>query len=127
VTITISAEDPRSIKAIEIAAAAGQWLKVRTADGQVAFGIPSQCDQADGRFYIVDGQSCDCEDFKRHGLSAERRGVERDHLACKHILAVRLHCELETAMRQRNQPRGRRGLTLLPSPVARLYDTLRED
>ena len=28
-TITISSEDPRSIKAIEIAAGAGQWLKCR--------------------------------------------------------------------------------------------------
>src|SRR5258708_7466445 len=122
-TITISSDDPRSIKAIEIAAGAGQWLKVRTADGEVAFGIPSQCKQANGRFYIVDGQRCDCEDFKRHGLSPERRGVEGDHLPCKHILAVRLHCELETAMRMRSQPRRRRGhLELLPSPVQQLAD-----
>jgi hypothetical protein len=32
-TITISAEDPRSIRALEIAAEAGQWIKCRTRDG----------------------------------------------------------------------------------------------
>jgi len=42
VSITISADDPRSIKAIEIAAGAGQWLKCRLADGRKAYGIPSQ-------------------------------------------------------------------------------------
>ncbi len=127
-TITISAEDQRSIKAVEIAAGAGQWLKCRTADGEVAFGIPSQCKQANGRFYIVDGQRCDCEDFKRNGLTPERRGEEGYHGPCKHILAVRLYCELETAMRMRKQPRRRRGhLSLLPSPVAQLaqrYDDI---
>jgi len=42
-TITISSEDPRSIKAIEIGAGAGQWLKCHAADGRKAFGVPSQC------------------------------------------------------------------------------------
>ncbi len=37
-TITISADEPRSIKAIEIAATLGQWLRCRTADGQKAYG-----------------------------------------------------------------------------------------
>jgi hypothetical protein len=41
VTITISSEDPRSIKAIQIAAGAGQWLKCRTTDGRKAHGVPS--------------------------------------------------------------------------------------
>jgi len=41
--ITVSSEDPRSIKAIEIAASAGQWLKCRLADGAKAYGVPSQC------------------------------------------------------------------------------------
>jgi hypothetical protein len=127
-TVTISADDPRSIKAVEIAAGANQWLKCRTADGGLAFGIPSQCKQANGRHYIVDGQRCDCEDFKRHGLSSERIGLEGVRILCKHILAVRLYCELQTAMHMRKQPRRRHGhLELLPSPVARLYDTLRED
>ena len=118
-TFTISADDPRSINAIEIAAGASQWLKCRTADGALAFGIPSQCKQANGRFYIVDGQTCDCEDFKRNGLSPDRRGEEGYHGPCKHILAVRLYCEMQTTMRMRAQPRRRRGhLELLPSPIA---------
>jgi hypothetical protein len=115
VTITISSDDPRS--------GAGQWLKCTTADGRKAFGVPSQCRSKPGLVYLVDGQSCTCEDFKRNGLSPERRGVEGEHLVCKHILAVRLHIELETAMRMRSQPRRRRGhLELLPSPVAQLAE-----
>src|SRR5579859_5821161 len=109
-TITISSEDPRSIKAIEIAAGAGQWLKCTTADGRKAFGVPSQCRSKPGLIYLVDGQSCTCVDFQRNGLSPERRGEEGYHGPCKHVLAVRLHCELEMAMRQRSQPRKRRGL-----------------
>ena len=35
-TITISHTDPRSIKAVEIAAGAGHWLKCRLADGTKA-------------------------------------------------------------------------------------------
>ena len=48
-TITISAEDLRSIKAVEIAAGAGQWLRCRTADGHKAYGVPSQ--HTTGRYY----------------------------------------------------------------------------
>ncbi len=50
-TITISSEDPRSIRAIEIAAEAGQWLRCRTGDGEVVFGIQSS--KRDGRYYLV--------------------------------------------------------------------------
>jgi hypothetical protein len=122
--VTISAEDPRSIKAIEIAAGASQWLKCRVADGRKAFGVPSQCKP--GRYYLVDGQTCTCEDFKRNGLSTERRGEEGYHGPCKHVLAVRLHCELVKAMRDQATAR-RRTLTLLPSPVQTLaakYDDI---
>ncbi len=31
-----------AIKAIEIAATSGQWLKCRSTDGQKAYGVPSQ-------------------------------------------------------------------------------------
>jgi hypothetical protein len=54
-TVTIDAQDPRSIHAVEIAAGAGQWLKCRTADGEVAWGVPSQCPQKPGRYYLVTG------------------------------------------------------------------------
>jgi SWIM zinc finger len=77
-TIPISDEDPRTIKALEIAASAGQWLKCRTADGRKAYGIRSRRD-AD-HIYFVTRSHCDCQDFQRR------------QQACKHILAVELHC-----------------------------------
>jgi hypothetical protein len=40
-SITISADNPRSIKAIGIAAGAGQWLTCHTADGAKTYDIPS--------------------------------------------------------------------------------------
>src|SRR6266851_1561989 len=91
-TFTISSADPRSIKAIEIAAGAGQWLKCRAADGRKAYGVPSQCTA--GRYYLVDCQSCTCQDARRHIGEA-----------CKHVLAVRLHCELTKA--QQRSPKRR--------------------
>jgi hypothetical protein len=39
-TITISSEDPRSLKAVAIAAEAGQWAKCRTRDGQKLYAVP---------------------------------------------------------------------------------------
>jgi hypothetical protein len=56
----------------------GKWLKCHTHDGRKAYGIPSSC--GDGRYYLVTRTSCDCFDAQHH--------------ECKHILAVRLHCEL---------------------------------
>jgi hypothetical protein len=104
-TVTISAEDPRSIKAIQIAAGAGQWLKVRTADGEVAFGIPSQCVQKVGRYYVTTAEQCDCEDFKREGLRRGRIGEAGYHGDCKHMRAVQLHDELARAQQIRPRPR----------------------
>ncbi len=112
-TITISAEDPRSIKALEIAAGASQWLKVRTVDGEVAFGIPSQCARNAGRYYVVTAEQCDCEDFKRHGLSAPRIGQNGSHGLCKHVRAVQLYSELVRAQ----QPQSKRRL-IRPVPTA---------
>src|SRR5262249_49028630 len=77
-TIPISAHDPRTIKALEIAASAGQWLKCRTAYGRKAYGIRSRRD-AD-HIYLVTRSRCDCQDFQRR------------QQPCKHILAVELHC-----------------------------------
>ncbi len=106
-TITISSEDPRTIKALEIAAGAGQWLKCRLRDGSKAYGVPSQC--TPGRYYLVTCSSCDCPDFQRHGLAAARIGQTGEHRACKHVLAVRLYCELVKA-----QPARRRHLRVIP-------------
>ena len=88
-TFTISADDPRTIRAIEIAAEAEYWLGGRTRDGEEVFGVPSQCDP--NHYYIVTRSSCDCPDFVH--LAGETGG---EH-TCKHMLAVRLHRELVRA------------------------------
>ncbi|MBV9577750.1 MAG: hypothetical protein JO057_04070 [Chloroflexi bacterium] len=86
--ITISADDPRSIRAIELAADAAKWRTCRTPDGEDAFVVPSQS-QPD-RTYVVTSSACDCSDFIR----AAESGAPR---ACKHVLAVRLYRELVRA------------------------------
>lgn len=115
-TVTISSEDPRSIKAIEIAAGATQWLKVSTQDGRRAYGVPSQCQP--GRYYLTTVEACDCADFRRYGLSTPRVGYAGEHHACKHILGVRLHAEL-VAAQQSLPKRQRPNLTVVPPTIAR--------
>jgi hypothetical protein len=88
VTITISSQDPRSLKAVEIAANAGQWLKCRGQDGRKAFGVPSQ--SAAGHYYLTTQASCTCPDAQRH-----------EGMACKHQLAVRLHVALVRAQQRK--------------------------
>ncbi len=87
--ITISADDPRSIRAIEIAAEAGRWRRWHTAHGEEAFGIPSQSHPE--RYYEVTQSRCDCPDFLH---------ADGDEHVCKHVLAVRLYCELVRAQEQ---------------------------
>lgn len=111
--ITISDEDPRSIKAVEIAARAGQWLKCRTTAGVETFGVPSQCEAKAGRYYLVTADGCDCEDFKRHGLSTVRIGRAGLHGPCKHVMAVRLHI----ALRKGAQKPPRRRSAFAPSHI----------
>jgi len=104
VGITISADDPRSIRAIELAADAARWRRWRTPDGIEAFGIPSQSRR--DRSYIVTSNSCDCADFTR----AAESGAPR---ACKHILAVRLYCELVKAQHHTSRAANRPHLRLV--------------
>jgi hypothetical protein len=92
VTFTISADDPRTIRAIEIAAGAEHWLSGYNADGREVFAVPSQ--SAPDTYRIVTLDSCDCPDFRHHALEPGA-----DHV-CKHILAVRLHCELVRAQQR---------------------------
>lgn len=95
--VTISADNPRSIRAVEIAASADHWITVSFPDGRQAYGVPSQT--GSGRFYAVDESGCTCNDFKRYGQ------------ACKHILAVRLHVELLKGTKpRRRQPAAPDGL-----------------
>ena len=94
-TITISSDDPRSIKAVEIAAGAGQWLKCRTTDGMKAYGIVSSCQP--GRFYLVTAEYCDCPDAQRHAAP------------CKHQLAVKLHVALVRGQQSVRRPGSKGG------------------
>lgn len=75
--LTIDTQDSRTAKALQIAANAGQWIRVRSKEGRpLAFGVPSQTHS--GTYYMATTQSCTCEDFKRRGQP------------CKHIAAVAL-------------------------------------
>jgi hypothetical protein len=103
---TISADDPRTIRAIEIAADADQWRVYRDEDGHEAYGVPSQSQPA--RCYLVTPSSCDCPDFARNGLSAAAPGEVGEQRACKHMLAVRLHTELVRAQQHQSRPTPRR-------------------
>jgi hypothetical protein len=85
--ITISTENPRSLKALQLTAGAADWL---TLPGG-GFGIPSQ--RHDGAFYAADSSTCTCPD-------ATYRSSE-----CKHILAVRLYAVLQQATLTERRPR----------------------
>jgi SWIM zinc finger len=114
VPITISADDPRSIRAIEIAATAGQWLRCRTDQGEAAYRIPSQSRR--NRYYLVTHASCDCADFQRRTADGMSRGEPDDDHACKHVLALRLHDELVKAVQRQprlSTPRSRGHLWLV--------------
>jgi hypothetical protein len=117
VNITISADDPRSIRALEIAAEADQWLKGHNRAGEEVFGIPSQSEL--GRYYIVTRSSCDCADFRRVAAPGSREGAEPR--ACKHMLAVRLHTELVKAQlpqARSSSQRRRDHLSVVRAPEA---------
>ena len=88
-TITLSSDDPRSIKALQIAAQVGQWLKCRGADGSKRYGIPSQ--SVAGLYYLADTRSCDCPSFAFQTSP------------CKHQLLVRLHVALVHAQQRRGR------------------------
>jgi predicted nucleic acid-binding Zn finger protein len=116
-SITISADDPRTIKAIEIAAEAGQWVPCRADDGEAAYRVPSQGHL--GRFYVVTESRCDCPDFQHNDLLDSEAGDQR---ACKHVLAVRLHLELTRAVQRHAELRTQRRrdhLRLLPPTFPR--------
>ena len=109
-SITFDADDPRTIKALELAAEADRWLKGRNRAGQDVFGVPSQQDP--DHYYIVTCSRCDCPDFLRNTDTGEAH-------ACKHVLAVRLHCELVRAQQHRAPERRTRHLQLVPSTPSR--------
>ena len=76
-TITVSTDDLRSLKALAILETADRWVRGhRKADGRSFYCVPSQT--GDAR-YMVDTRECTCPDFQRR------------QQPCKHVLAVRLH------------------------------------
>jgi hypothetical protein len=114
-SVTINADDPRTIRAIEIAADADQWLVYRDADGHEAYRVPSQSEPS--RSYLVTLSNCDCPDFGRNGPPTAASDEAAEQRACKHMLAVRLHRELVRAQQylpQATTQRRRGHLRLVP-------------
>jgi len=120
VSFTISADDPRSIRALELAAEADQWLKGHNRQGEEVFGVPSQSDP--GHYYIVTRSSCDCPDFRHSSQPSVTRDQPAEPRPCKHVLAVRLYTELVKAQQQQqarpSTPRRRDHLSVVPRPEA---------
>ncbi len=81
--IHLDTNDARTVKAIQIAAGAAGWAKCHTADGRKMYGVPASGDPL--HLYLVTCETCTCDDFRRR------------ELACKHVLAVRLHVGLVKA------------------------------
>src|SRR3712207_9042991 len=73
-TVTISPDDPRSVRALAVLATADRWVKGHTKAGRPFFVVPG----SNGRVYWTDTRDCTCPDRR-----------ERDE-TCKHIRAVRL-------------------------------------
>ena len=114
-SITINADDLKTIRAVELAAEAQHWLRGHNREGEEVFGVPSQSDPS--RYYIVTRFSCDCP-FFRNAQQSGTTDASGERGACKHMLAVRLHHELVKAQQalsrpRRQQPAQRTHLTLL--------------
>lgn len=77
--MVLSATDPRGPKAVALATDAGQWAKIRLADGRKAYGIKSS---DSSRYYIVGRTFCTCP------ARMHRPGED-----CKHILGVQIWTE----------------------------------
>ena len=76
-TITVSATDPRSVKALDVLATFDRWQKGRLkGSGRSFYAVPSSTDP--NRLYMVDTRECSCPDFQRR------------QQPCKHVLAVRM-------------------------------------
>src|SRR3712207_1637044 len=73
-TVTISPDDPRSVRALAVLATADRWVKGHTKAGRPSFVVPG----SNGRVYWTDTRDCTCPDRR-----------QRDE-TCKHIRAVRL-------------------------------------
>ena len=73
-TVTVSPDNPRSVRALAVLAGADRWTKGHTKSGRAFFVIPG----SQGHVYWTDTRACTCPDHRERGV------------ACKHMLAVRL-------------------------------------
>lgn len=81
--MTITTEDPRTVKALAALERAGQWLKVRDADGRaLAYGIPSAT--TIGLYHFANSTQCTCPDHARGHHCWHSRAV------AMHVAAARL-------------------------------------
>jgi hypothetical protein len=97
VILTIDTEDPRDVKALELAATAATW---ETMDG--AFLVPS----SDGkRTYVTTAETCTCEDNGRGNV-------------CKHRRAAAIY----VALREASQPTPARKPVEAPSRFATMSE-----
>jgi len=95
-TVEITAQNPRSIRAVEIAVGAASWIRCRTKDGRKLYAVPSR--SVSGLYHLVDCQACDCMAARRHPGQA-----------CMHVLAVRLYGELAKVQPQRRREPASQG------------------
>lgn len=116
-TITIDSNNPRSMRAVEIAGGAAHWVHV--ADD--TYAIESQAQP--GAHYLASPDHCTCPDAK-HGKAD----------ACKHQLAVRLYLILSQAALAPVKQQAVRPLTREAHPELarilgkpRVLHTVRED
>ena len=76
-TITVSTDDRRSLKALLLLETAARWTPVHDLrTGEKFYRVPSQSQPK--VYYLVNCGTCDCPDH-------------RPSRPCKHQLAVRLH------------------------------------
>jgi hypothetical protein len=114
-TIQISTEDARSVKALSLLANASQWLKMRTPDGRKFYGVPAS---QPGKYYSVDTHGCDCPD-RLHRLERGEGGP------CKHQMAVMLYVARINGARTRRPARTRQPkATAAAAPVPALSKPL---
>ncbi len=90
--MTIDTADTRTAKALVALKNAGQWLKVRGADGQaLAYGIESA--SRPGLYHFANSSQCTCEDAQHGHLCWHSRAV------AMHVAVVR--CQQLTRRRLR--------------------------
>ena len=63
-TVTISPDDPRSVRALAVLATADRWVKGHTKDGRPFFVVPG----SHGRVYWTDTRDCTCPDRRARVL-----------------------------------------------------------